>query len=123
MIHLRCIAKLSLTASVALTGLGCAEAPASVNLSPEAEEGREVFLRRSAPACGSCHTLSEAGTRGALGPDLDTLELDAARVRRAVIEGMPLMPSQEGILTPDQIDLLARYLVEATADGPSDSPQ
>jgi mono/diheme cytochrome c family protein len=104
-----------------LTTLGCAQAPASVNLSPEAIEGREVFLRRSAPACGTCHALSEAGTRGALGPDLDTLDLDMARVRRAVSEGMPLMPAQEGILTPEQIDLLARYLVEATADGPHDT--
>ena len=108
---------------MALTTLGCAQTPASANLSPEALEGRQIFLRRSAPACGTCHALSEAGTRGALGPDLDTLDLDVARVRHAVNEGMPLMPSQEGILTPDQIDLLAQYLVEATTNGPDSSSQ
>lgn len=121
--RLRRLAPVSLTALVALASLGCAEAPASVNLSPEAQQGREIFLRRSAPACGTCHKLSDARTRGALGPDLDTLELDVDRVRRAVSEGMPLMPAQKGILTPDQIDLLARYLVEVTASESSDSPQ
>ncbi len=94
-----------------------------MNLSPEAQQGRDVFLHASAPACGSCHALQDAGTRGALGPNLDVLELDAARIRRAIVEGMPLMPAQEGILTPDQIDLLVRYLVEATAREPSDPPQ
>lgn len=29
--------------------------------------GREVFIQR----CGSCHTLTEAGTRGTIGPNLD----------------------------------------------------
>ena len=120
--HLQ-IAPAAIAVLMVLSTLGCSQAPASVNLSPEALEGREIFLRRSAPACGSCHTLSEARTRGALGPDLDTLDLDVARVRHAVSEGMPLMPSQAGILTPDQIDLLAQYLVEATADGPGDSSQ
>jgi mono/diheme cytochrome c family protein len=119
----RRIASFSLTVSMAVAGLGCAEAPASVNLSPEAQEGREIFLRRSAPACGTCHTLGDARTRGALGPNLDELPLDAERIRRAVTEGMPLMPSQEGILTPDQIDLLARYIVEATTDRSSDPLQ
>ena len=108
---------------LALAALGCAQAPASVALSPAAQQGRDIFLRRSAPACGSCHTLREAGTRGALGPNLDTMVLDPTRVRRAIAEGMPLMPAQEGILTADQIGLLVRYLIEATAGEPSDPPQ
>ena len=112
-----------LLAGIGLVITGCTEAPASVTLSEEAQQGRDVFLRRSAPACGTCHTLRDAHTRGALGPDLNELPLDAARIRHAVTEGMPLMPSQEGILTPDQIDLLVRYLIEATADGPSDPLQ
>ncbi len=106
-----------------LAGTGCAEAPASTLLSPEAQKGRKVFLRSSAPACGSCHTLGEARTRGTIGPNLDELKPDAERIRRAVLEGRPLMPAQEGILTLDQIDLLAHYLVEATALEPESPVQ
>ena len=106
---------LGLLLASALAALACAERPASVNLSPAAERGREVFLYQSAPACGTCHVLQEAGTRGRLGPDLDELQADYDRVLRAVTQGVEAMPSQRGILTPEQIDAVARYVVEATA--------
>ena len=34
--------------------------------------GREVFLGTA--ACGSCHTLSDAGTSGSVGPNLDAVK-------------------------------------------------
>lgn len=102
---------------------GCSEAPASVALSPFSQEGREVFLHRSAPTCGTCHVLKDARTRGGLGPDLDALELDAARVRQAVIEGLALMPSQKGVLTAEQIEAVVAYVLEATDSGTAETPR
>lgn len=45
--------------------------------------GKELF----AQSCGSCHTLADAGTTGTVGPDLDTLAPDAARVEAAIRNG------------------------------------
>jgi mono/diheme cytochrome c family protein len=42
--------------------------------------GRALFVQR----CGSCHTLSAAGTTGQLGPDLGNIPLTEADVLRAV---------------------------------------
>lgn len=50
---------------------------------PVSEKGRELF----ATSCGSCHVLKEAGTTGAVGPDLDTLAPDAALVESAIVKG------------------------------------
>ncbi len=103
---------------VLLVALACGQAPAAVNLSPAAQRGREVFLYQSAPTCGTCHVLQEARTKGRLGPDLDELQADYDRVLRAVTQGVEAMPSQRGILTPEQIDAVARYVVEAAAADP-----
>src|SRR3954451_17999663 len=39
-------------------------------------DGKQVF---TSTGCGSCHTLSDAGTSGNVGPKLDTLSADAAK--------------------------------------------
>jgi mono/diheme cytochrome c family protein len=33
--------------------------------------GKQLFLHGSTPACGSCHTLADAGSTGIVGPNLD----------------------------------------------------
>jgi mono/diheme cytochrome c family protein len=38
--------------------------------------------------CGSCHTLSAAGTSGTTGPGLDDTALDAAAIEAIVREGL-----------------------------------
>ena len=43
--------------------------------------------------CGSCHTLSAAGTSGAIGPKLDGLGVDAATVTATMKAGPGVMPS------------------------------
>jgi len=50
---------------------------------PVSAKGRELFVAN----CGSCHTLSEAGTSGAVGPDLDSLAPDQALVSSAIANG------------------------------------
>jgi mono/diheme cytochrome c family protein len=51
--------------AVALSGCGGTGVPsaASVDLS----QGKQLFVS----TCGSCHTMSEAGTAGTIGPNLD----------------------------------------------------
>jgi mono/diheme cytochrome c family protein len=50
---------------------------------PQAGPGRDLF----ASNCGSCHTLEAAGTSGEIGPNLDDLKPDAARVLAAIETG------------------------------------
>jgi mono/diheme cytochrome c family protein len=60
--------------------------------------------------CGSCHTLSAAGTSGTVGPNLDEVDLDAAAVETVVRAGPGTMPSFEGQLTDDEIAAVAAYV-------------
>lgn len=48
-----------------------------------AVDGKQVF----ATTCGGCHTLSAAGSSGAVGPNLDELKPDAALVETAIKNG------------------------------------
>lgn len=75
------------------------------------EAGREVFVAN----CGSCHTLSDAGTSGTVGPNLDTIGLDASAVENQVRTGGGAMPSFEGQLSDDEIAQVAAYV--AANDG------
>lgn len=77
--------------------------------------GKELFTRKAAPPCGVCHTLKDAGSEGAVGPVLDELKPDAARVAAAVRNGIGQMPSFAGQLTEAQIQALAAYVAAASA--------
>lgn len=95
-------------------------ATAQVNM----EDGRRLFTRIATPACAVCHTLEHAGAQGAIGPNLDELKPEAARVEKAVRNGIGQMPAFKG-LTDEQIALLARYVEAATgaAGKPDSAPQ
>src|SRR4051794_5650110 len=60
-----------------------------------AADGKQVFTSN----CGSCHTLSKAGTNGAVGPNLDNAGLDAAAVEAKVRSGGGVMPAFGGKLS------------------------
>jgi len=64
--------------------------------------------------CGSCHTLSAAGTSGAVGPKLDGLHLSAADVTAAMKAGPGAMPSFSGAFSPAQQSTLASYVAQAS---------
>ncbi len=81
------------------------------------EEGRRVFLQGAQPSCAVCHTLSDAGAAGNIGPNLDELKPDAARVRRAVKEGIGGMPPFGETLTDAQINAVAQYVARAAGGG------
>ena len=62
--------------------------------------------------CGSCHTLSAAGTSGTVGPNLDDVNLDAVVIEDVIREGSGTMPSFEGELTDEEISAVASYVAD-----------
>jgi cytochrome c oxidase subunit II len=79
-----------------------------------------------ATPCGACHTLSEAGTNGTTGPDLDQVlkGKDAAFIKQSIVQpdaeiakgyGKGIMPPNYGsTLSPAEIDALVKFLSQAT---------
>ena len=76
------------------------------------EAGAEVFV---SAGCGTCHVLADAGTTGAVGPDLDQSQPDFDLVVDRVTNGAGVMPSFRDQLTPEQIIDVAGYVVQATS--------
>ncbi|MEM9224226.1 MAG: cytochrome c [Pseudomonadota bacterium] len=76
--------------------------------------GERLFAAEAVPPCGICHTLAAAGTAGAIGPVLDDLKPDAARVRVAVSQGVGIMPSYGEALSPEEIAAVAEYVARAS---------
>jgi cytochrome c6 len=73
--------------------------------------GKEVFLGDS--ACGSCHTLADAGTSGSIGPNLDESQPPADLVVDRVTNGAGAMPSFSGSLSEQEIQDVAAYVASA----------
>jgi mono/diheme cytochrome c family protein len=71
--------------------------------------GRRVFTEIAEPGCPICHTLADAGAVGEVGPSLDAMRPDAARVAKAVTDGVgPMLPYEA--LDAEQIEALAAYV-------------
>ena len=77
------------------------------------ELGRKVFTEIAQPSCSICHTLQAAGASGQVGPSLDELKPDRARVLEAVRKGLGVMPPFGDKLTPEQIEAVADYVAKA----------
>ena len=91
---------------------GAALAPVA---SANDEEGKLLFLKGAAPACAICHTLEAAGAAGAVGPSMNDLQPDAARVMNALKNGIGQMPAYPG-LTPEQMKILSEYVAKASRE-------
>ena len=76
--------------------------------------GKKLFMRGVAPSCAVCHTLQDAGAEGAVGPVLDALKPDAARVAKALRNGLGQMPSYKDKLTDAELAALALYVSKAS---------
>jgi cytochrome c553 len=74
----------------------------------DAAAGKEVFLGTA--GCGSCHTLSDAGTSGTVGPNLDDAQPSFDLVVDRVTNGQGAMPPFAGTLTEQQINDVAAYV-------------
>ena len=70
-------------------------------------EGKQIFTQ----SCGTCHTLSDAETSGAVGPNLDQIKPDKARVQSAIENGgsgTGAMPAN--IVTGAEAEAVADYV-------------
>jgi cytochrome c oxidase subunit II len=88
--------------------------------------GAQLFASQG---CGSCHTLADAGTSGAIGPNLDEVlqGKDAAFIKESIVDPDATIAEgyQPGVMPPDfgerltdeQLDGLVEYLVGATSQG------
>jgi sulfite dehydrogenase len=63
--------------------------------------------------CGSCHTLSAAGTSGQVGPNLDEVSLDAVEIEAVVRDGQGTMPAFEDELSDQDIAAVAAFVADS----------
>jgi len=68
-----------------------------------------------ASTCGGCHTLADAGTKGNVGPNLDDLKPDAARVEKQITNGGAVMPA--GLLKGQDVKDVAAYVAAVAGKG------
>lgn len=69
-------------------------------------DGKSIFTAN----CGSCHTLADAGTAGAVGPNLDDARPPKDLVVDRVTNGKGAMPSFSDSLDEQQIQAVADYV-------------
>ncbi len=100
--------KTALFFAVALIGL-----PSLVAAS-DLEKGKQVFTQEAQPSCTICHTLADAGSAGAVGPNLDELKPTLEQVANAVTGGVGIMPAFNESLSEEQIRAVAHYVATVT---------
>lgn len=69
-------------------------------------DGKSIF----AATCGSCHMLSDAGTSGTVGPNLDSSKPSKELVVDRVTNGQGAMPAFKDSLDEAQIQAVADYV-------------
>jgi mono/diheme cytochrome c family protein len=76
----------------------------------DAEAGKAVY---ASAGCGSCHTLSDAGSSGTIGPNLDDSAIDFAGAVEQITNGGGGMQAFSGTLSEEEIANVAAYVVTA----------
>lgn len=76
----------------------------------DAANGKTIF---AAQGCGSCHTLSDAGSSGSVGPNLDDSKPDVDLVVDRVTNGSGAMPAFGDKLSEQEINDVAAYVSSA----------
>jgi mono/diheme cytochrome c family protein len=72
----------------------------------QSTDGKSIFTSK----CAACHTLSDAGTSGNVGPNLDSAKPSKELVTDRVTNGQGLMPSFKDALNAAQIQAVADYV-------------
>jgi len=97
------------------------EAPEGEEAPSEGAGGEEALLTEGKTAfttnCASCHTLSEAGTTGSVGPNLDDLKPEKSLVETQVTNGGGGMPAFGGTLSKAEIEAIAEYVSKVAGTG------
>lgn len=73
----------------------------------DAANGKKIF---ASAGCAGCHTLSDAGASGNIGPSLDEAKPDYELVVERVTNGMGAMPSFKDQLNTQEIQDVAAYV-------------
>lgn len=73
-------------------------------------EGKKVFMEEAQPSCTICHTLQDAGSAGAIGPDLNELKPTEEQVYSALNGGVGVMPDFSETLSQEQMKAVAHYV-------------
>jgi mono/diheme cytochrome c family protein len=76
---------------------GALAAAVAAKVAPTAANGKAIFT--GVGGCGSCHTLSAAGTTGTIGPNLDTLKAACAAPASQQARGATLQKCIETAIT------------------------
>ena len=92
--------------TTAATTTAAAETTAAAAVGDPAA-GKTVF---ASSGCVACHTLADAGSTGAVGPNLDQTKPSAALVRERVANGLGAMPSYASQLSATQVDDVVEYV-------------
>ncbi len=105
---------LAAAAGLALLTAGCGGGSPSATrtgppLTPAQQRGKTVFVE----SCGSCHKLSDAGTGGAIGRNLDVTRPSYALVLRTLAVPPQNMPS-DLVANAADAKAVAAYIVAVT---------
>ena len=73
---------------------------------------KDIFLNKA--VCSTCHILADAGSNGQIGPNLNEIRPDKMRVINVVTNGIGVMQAWEGILTYEEIEAVAYYILNST---------
>ncbi len=79
-----------------------------IQADPIFELGKTIFLEQG--NCAACHTLVDAKSNGAIGPNLNQIKPDIGRVITAVTNGIGVMPAYSGHLSEKEIEAVAHYV-------------
>ena len=77
------------------------------------KKGLEIFNETA--ACAACHVLIAAGSKGNIGPNLDTVTMTVESVTEMVTYGLGVMPAfgEDEILTKEEIEIVSYYVVNS----------
>ena len=76
------------------------------------KQGKQIFLGDG--NCVTCHTLRDANSNGNIGPNLNEIKPDIARVISVVTNGIGVMPAYEDQLSTKEIKAVATYVEKST---------
>lgn len=89
--------------------------PALVSADEMFDQGKKVYLEQAQPSCAICHTLKDAGSTGAIGPNLNELKPTEQQVFSALNGGIGVMPDFSASLSQEQMKAVAHYVSSAAA--------
>ena len=85
-----------------------------VKSDPILELGKIIFLEQG--NCATCHTLADAKSNGKIGPNLNQIKPDIARVINTVTNGIGVMPPYKDLLSTQEIEAVAHYVSITAAE-------